>query len=218
MSRRSGFKTSREPLESYRGYRIIKVIDTEYFKSMYGNYYTEYVKNKEVHYTFCKEGEEKRPSQDYDAWLKNKNECFDAIDSFIEDDSLYFTGEERQKYIYGPNHKNSWGFNRESLTKLFNAWKKADKRMRRLYEDRLEDANYHTFNGYLASNDIEGAQRYIEEEFPYQEKFELYTNSAKKRIKEPEKLIEGLNKAISDYLISQGIKDTSVKVRYIENW
>ena len=29
---------------------------------------------------------------------------------------------------------------------------------------------------------------------------------------------EGLNKAIEDYLASQGIKDTSVKVKFCEEW
>lgn len=218
MSRRSGFKTSRTPLEVYKGYRIIKVTEIEYFKSYYGNYYLDDVKSKKVHYAFCKEGNEKRPSQDYDAWAKTKNECIEAIDNFIKDDTLYYTNEERQKYVYAPNHKNGYGFSRESLTKLFNAWKKADKRMKKLYEDRLENANYHSFNSYLTSNDIEGAQKWIEKTFPYREKFNVCIISPKTKLKNIQNLTEGMKKTIVEYLISQGLNGTDVELEYIENW
>jgi hypothetical protein len=40
----------------------------------------------------------------------------------------------------------------------------------------------------------------------------------RKPIDDPQNLEDGLNKAISDYLASQGIKDTSVVVRFCEEW
>ena len=218
MSVRSGRTTKRTPLDVYKGFRIIQVIEIEYYYSHFTHNYTNLVNKREGHYTFCKDGEEKRPSQDYNAWAETKKECMECIDKFLADNTLYFTNEEREKYIYKPNRKNSWGFNRETITKLFNAWKKADKRIKRLYEDRLTDANYHSFCGLLCENDVEGAQKWIEKEFAYREKFEVYTKSPKARIKDPKALEEGINKAISDYLVKQGIKDTSVEARYIENW
>ena len=218
MSVRSGKKTSRYPLDVYKGFRIIKVKIIEYYRSSFSSGYTNFPEKIETHYTFCKEGEEKRPSQDYNAWADNKKECIECIDKFLADNTLYFTEEELQKYVHGPNHKNGYGFNRQSITKLFNDWKKADKRIKILYEDRLTDANFHSFCGFLCANDVEGAQKWIEEEFAYREKFEVYTKSPKTRIKDPKALEEGINKAISDYLVKQGIKGTSVQVRFCENW
>ena len=84
MSLRKGHnKTSREPLEVYNGYRIIMVIELKYEDSDYWP-----IRTKKVHYDFCKEGDEKKPSQHYGAWASNVKECKECIDNFIKDDSI----------------------------------------------------------------------------------------------------------------------------------
>lgn len=106
MSVRSGHKTSREPLEIYNGYRIIKVTEIEYERSIFDSLrYSRWPKSKKVHYDFCKEGNEKKPSQHYGVCASNLAECKECIDNFIKDDSIYFTAEEREKYVYKPNKK-----------------------------------------------------------------------------------------------------------------
>jgi hypothetical protein len=95
---------------------------------------------------------------------------------------------------------------------------KASKRIKILLEDRLEDANFHTECGYLANHDYEGFEKLVTKDYTFKEKFEVYTMTQRKRIKDPKSLEEGLNKAIEDYLASQGIKDTSVKVKFCEEW
>ena len=54
--------------------------------------------------------------------------------------------------------------------------------------------------------------------YKFRDKFEVITETECKRIKDPKQFENGLSKVIGDYLASQGIKDTSVNVRYIENW
>jgi hypothetical protein len=219
MSVRSGHKTSREPLDIYNGYRIIKVTEIEYERSIFDpSRYSSWPKNKEVHFDFCKEGNEKKPSQHYGAWASNIKECKECIDNFIKDNSIYFTAEEREKYVYKPNRKCHWGYGYNSLMKLLKEHQKADKRMKILIEDRLTDANFHSESGLLSEGKYDEFIEWVRKKFKFCEKFEVYTETEGKRIKDPKQFEKGLAKVIGDYLASQGIKDTSVNVRFIEDW
>jgi len=219
MSVRSGHKTSRNPMTSYKGYTIIQVIEIEYERSIFDpSRYSDWPKRKEVHYDFCKEGDEKKPSQHYGAWASNVKECKECIDNFIKDDSIYFTAEEREKYVHKPNKKCDYCYGYDSLMKLLKEHQKADKRMKILIEDRLTDANFHSESGLLANGDYEGFIALVRKDYPFNEKFEVITATECKRIKDPKQFEDGLAKVISDYLASQGVKDTSVSVRFIEDW
>ena len=225
MSVRSGKKTSRTPLEVYNGYRIIKVTKIEYHRYRWNpEYFDEnWIDHKKVYYDFCKEGDEKKPSQDYKAYAKNVAECKEAIDKFLSGDNksngdIYYTHEEFQKYVKKPNEKCDYAYGYDSLMKLMRQHQKADKRMRWFIEERLEDANFHAECGLLAKGDYEGFIELVRKDYKFHEKFEVYTETECKRIKDPQTLVEGMNKVIADYLASQGVKDTSVNVRFIENW
>jgi hypothetical protein len=219
MSVRSGHKTSRTPLEVYNGYRIIKVTEIEYERSIFdSSRFSDWPKRKEIHYDFCKEGNEKKPSQHYGSWASNVKECKECIDNFIKDDSIYFTAEEREKYVHRPNRKCDYGYGYDSLMKLMREHQKADKRMKILLEDRLTDANFHSACSYLSECDYEGFENFVAKDCKFHEKFEIYTHTMRKAIKDPKRLEDGLNKVISDYLASQGITDTSVEVKYCEDW
>ena len=219
MSVRSGHKTSRNPMTNYKGFTIIQVTEIDYECSIFDpSRFSNWPKRKEVHYDFCKEGNEKKPSQHYGAWASNVAECKECIDNFIKDDSIYFTAEEREKYVYRPNRKCDWGYGYDSLMKLLKEHQKADKRMKILIEDRLEDANFHSECDLLAKGDYEGYIELVRNTYKFREKFEVMTETECKRIKDPKQFEDGLAKVISDYLASQGVKDTSVNVRFIENW
>ena len=220
MSVRSGYKTSRTPLDVYNGYRIIKVTEIEYARSIFDpSCYSDYPEKKRVYYTFCKEGDEKRPSQDYRMVCAHSiKECKECIDNFIKDDSIYFTAEEREKYVYKPNRKCGYDYGYDSLMKLLKEHQKADKRMKILIEDRLTDANFHSESGLLSYGDYDGYVELVKKTYKFREKFEVYTETECKRIKDPKQFEDGLAKVIADYLASQGVKDTSVKVKFIEDW
>lgn len=219
MSVRSGYKTSREPLDIYNGYRIIKVTEIEYERSFFDpSRYSNWPKSKKVHFDFCAVGNEKKPSQHYGAWAKNVAECKECIDKFIEDNSLYFTAEEYQKYVKRPNSKCDYIYGYDSLMKLLKEHQKADKRMKILIEDRLTDANFHSESGLLSEGKYDEFIELVRKTHKFCEKFEVYTETECKRIKDPKQFEEGLAKVISDYLASQGVKDTSVNVRFIEDW
>ena len=219
MGVNSGHKRSRSALDSYKGYRIIKVTDIEYLRSIFdSSKFSKYPSKKEVHYTFCKDGNEKRPTQDYNAWAKTIADCKVCIDKFLEDDSLYFTEEEREKYVYKPNSKCGWAYGYDSLMKILKEHKSADKRMKILLEDRLEDANFKQECALLAQEEYEEFEQYVGDKYKFNEKFEVYTHTKHSRIKNPKELVDGLKMAIDAYFASKGIKDTSVEVKFCEEW
>ena len=145
-------------------------------------------------------------------------ECKECIDNFIKDDSIYFTAEEREKYVYKPNHKCGWVYGYDSLMKLLKEHQKASKRMKILIEDRLTDANFHSESGLLSEGKYDEFTALVRKTFKFREKFEVMTETECKRIKDPKQFEEGLAKVIEEYLKSQGVKDTSVRVNFIENW
>lgn len=220
MSTRSGKKTSRNKIETYKGFDIIQVLVIKYYKPSYSDYYTNIVDKKEVHYDFCKEGEYNKPSKAYECWASNVAECKECIDNFIKDDSIYFTAEEREKYVYRPNRKCDWAYGYDSLMKLLKEHQKADKRMKILIEDRLTDANFHSESGLLAKGDYEGYIELVRKDYKFREKFEVMTETECKRIKDPQRLEAHIKSAIEEYFKAHkmDVGNTSVKVKFIENW
>ena len=217
MSVKSGKTTKRIVVEEdYKGFDIIKVKVTNYW--FYAGYYRDTIDKIETYFTFCAHGNSNRPSMEYDTRSATLSEIKEKIDYFIKDDSIYFTAEEREKYVHKPNRKCDYAYGYDSLMKLMREHQKADKRMKILLEDRLTDANFHSACSYLSDCDYEGFENFVANDCKFHEKFEVYTHTMRKAIKDPKRLEDGLNKAISDYLASQGIKDTSVEVKFCEEW
>ena len=71
MSTRSGRTTQRRVVDVHKGYSIIKVKVTNWYKPRYSTYYTNIPDTVEVHYDFCLVGREKCPSQLYECYAKN---------------------------------------------------------------------------------------------------------------------------------------------------
>ena len=217
MSWRSGSKTSRNKVAIYKGFEIIKVTTERYHKNIWGDGYDrKWIEKRETHFDFCKEGNDTKPSQAYECWAKDIERCKECIDRFIEDDTTYFTKEERQKYVINPNAKRDWGYHYDSLMKLMREHKKADKRMKILLEDRLEDANFSTECNLLRDEDYEYFEEYVTNEYQFEEKFEVYTSTKRKAIADPNALKDIIQMALDEAFKKYGIKDTSVIVRFCE--
>ena len=220
MRTKNDSRTKRRVVETYKGFDIIKVIVEYFHKSCFYEYYydDDWVDTREIHFDFCKEGEGKRPSQAYSVYANNISHCKECIDKFIEDDSLYFTDEEVRKYVRKPNHDCDWRYGYDSLMKLMKQHQKADKRMKRLIECRLSDANFHSEAGFLSEEDYVGFTDLVRKTYKFREKFEIYTETMGKRIDNPKGLEEGLKMVINDFLKKRGIEDTNVRVNFVENW
>lgn len=220
MGKTDGITRSRSKVETYRGFSIIRVVAIHHWYNEYNRCYEmsrQFEIKREVYYEFCNEGDENRPSQAYDCKAK-KEEIKGCIDKFIEDDSIYFTYAEREKYVYQPNRKNDYGFGYNDLMKLMREHQKSRKRIQILLEDRLTDANFHSECGFLCTGDYEGFKKFVAEQFQFREKFEVYTSTKCKRLKDPQALRDLIEQAINETFEKYGIKDTSAKVEFIEDW
>ena len=142
----------------------------------------------------------------------------ECIDNFIKDDSIYFTEEEREKYVKRPNRKCDYGYGYDSLMKIMREHQKADKRMKILLEDRLTDANFHSACSFLVKGDYDGFEKFVADDCQFNEKFEVYTHTKRKRIKDPKALERLIQSAIDEALLRYGIKETSVEVKFCEEW
>ena len=221
MSWRSGKKTSRNRVAIHKGFDIIQVTEIRYHKNIWGDGYDRHwIDKKETHYDFCKEGNDTKPSQAYECWASNIAECKECIDNFIKDDSIYFTAEERQKYVKKPNEKCDYRYGYDSLMKIMREHQKADKRIKILLADRLEDANFHTECGFLRDEDYKGFEEYVTKEHQFKEKFEVYTFTECKPIEDPQRLEAHIKSAIEEYFKAHkmDVGNTSVEVKYCEVW
>ena len=221
MSKTDGITRSRNKVEAYKGFAIIKVLAIYHWYSHYSGCYLmskQYETKREVYYEFCKEGDENRPSQAYLVTEKAIAELKNRIDAMISGKEIYFTEAEREKYVYKPNHKCQWAYGYESLMKIVKEHKKADKRMKILLEDRLDDANFHYEAGMLSEGKYDELEEDIARNYQFREKFEIYTLTKRKRLDNPEGLIDGLKKVLEDYLRGRGVNDTSVCVKFVKDW
>ena len=90
--------------------------------------------------------------------------------------------------------------------------------MKILIEDRLTDANYHTESGLLSEGKYDEFTALVRKTYKFREKFEILTETECKCIKDPKRFEEGLANVIEAYLKSQGVKDTTARVKFIEDW
>lgn len=225
MSVRSGKETKRHPLEVYKGFRIIKTEHITYHRNLWDNtrFDKNWIDSRDIYFNFCKEGEEKYPSKDYQIGVKTISDCKEAIDKFLSGDSMdngdiYYTHEEYQKYVKQPNVKCDYAYGYESLMKIMRQHQKADKRMQWFLEERLHDANFHSAASILSDGDYERFENFVADDCKFHEKFEVYTHTKRKRIKDPEALERLIQSAIDEALLRYGIKETSVEVKYCEVW
>lgn len=225
MSWRSGKETKRHPLEVYKGFRIIKTEHITYHRNLWDNtrFDRNWIDSRDIYFNFCKEGEEKYPSKDYQIGVKTISECKEAIDKFLNGEDkgngdIFYTHEEFQKYVKKPNEKCDYAYGYDSLMKLMRQHQKADKRMQWFLEERLHDANFHSEGDILSEGNYEKFEEYVANTNPFNEKFEVYTHTKRKAIKDQKALEMVIKSAIDEALLRYGIKETSVEVKYCEVW
>ena len=223
MSKTDGITRSRNKVESYKGFSIIRVVAVHHWYNNYSKCYEmsrQYETKREVYYEFCKEGDENRPSCAYDSKSKSVAEAKENIDKFIADDTLFFTDAEREKYVKKPNNKCDYAYGYDSLMKLMREHQKAPKRIQILLEDRLSDANFRHESRLLSELKYDELEEYITNEYQFREKFEIITSTKRGRIKDPKRLEAHIQSAIEEYFKEHkmDVGDTSVVVRFCEEW
>lgn len=219
MSKLDGITKSRSKVgDSYKGFSIIHVIAIHHWYNNFDRCYEmsrQFETKREVYYEFCKVGDENKPSQAYGVTEKSIAAIKECIDKMLSGEEIYFTDAEREKYIYRPNRKCHWAYGYDSLMQILRQHKKADKRMKILLEDRLDDANFHYEAGLLGNENYKEYEESVIKNFQFREKFEIITHTPKKRLKDPKELLDGLKKVLDEFFKTH---ETTVEVKFIEDW
>jgi hypothetical protein len=228
MSKADGITRSRRFVESHKGFSIIQVVALKHWYNNYRQCYemsSKYVIKRGVYYEFCKEGDENRPSCAYASKSNSVAETKEDIDKFLNGDNkgngdIYYTYEEYQKYVKSPNVKCDYGYGYDSLMKIMCQHQKADKRMKWFLEERLHDSNFHSGSNLLSEGRYGEFEELVTNENPFKEKFEVYTITLKKNIKDPKRLEAHIQSAIEEYFKEHkmDVGDTSVRVSFCEKW
>lgn len=155
-------RTTRQKVEEYRGFLIIRNI----WEHSRGHYHVE----RNVSYSLCKPDEttEKAWNKAYnrlDTWGRTVESIKKVADSILSGERVVYTDEQYQRFVKGYNNKYNFGFNRNRLLATMRTHKNGDKVMKRLMEDRLEDANFHDYCAALCENDYEKFMDLLNVEF-----------------------------------------------------
>ena len=147
-------KETKEVVGEYNGFAIYRVTiqgrEWDYFHRCY----TDKITHTDVYYTFAK-GVGKPL---YDCYRCTVDSLCEAIDEFINGTTCFLTKAERRKYIAKPNEECEWGFSKKDCQKFLEEHKKGNIKTQYIIEERLEDANFHTFCGLLCAKDYNGAE------------------------------------------------------------
>ena len=113
MSKTDGITRSRNKVDSYKGFSIIKVLAVYHWYNNYDRRYEmskQYETKREVYYEFCKEGDENRPAQAYGVYPtpKSVETAKEAIDKMLSGEEIYFTDAEREQFESDTADERAW--------------------------------------------------------------------------------------------------------------
>jgi len=159
---KKSLRTKRTLVDNYKGYPIFLEVNT-YFKHSFFNpkyYDTNHVSSKTENYYCCiKNGDMTKSSDRYAYCCRSIEEVKNLISRIENGEEIVLTDKERHDWVIAPNSKNGWGFNTEMLMAIMRAYKKASKRRRVGYLERLEDANFHSEYSALEEENYEEFER-----------------------------------------------------------
>ena len=154
-------KTTRQKVEEYKGFLIIR----EIWEHQNGWYNVE----KSISYFLCKPDETtpkpwNRAENRLYTWGRTIEDVKKIADELLAGKKVVYTDADRQKYVNNYNRKHGWGFNKNTLLATMRMHQNGTPEMKRLMEDRLEDANFHSYCGDLCENDYGAFMQRIENE------------------------------------------------------
>lgn len=158
---------------TYRGYPICLEVITDYavqrvfHESGETLYDSDKVISTRLYYIPCVKGGNINNSSHRYAWQYTDVEGAKGMIDLIESGKrIALTEKERRDWVLRPNEKAQWGFSKQSLTALINAYRKETSPRRRMgYLERLEDANFHTEYELLENGEYDELEKLIADTF-----------------------------------------------------
>lgn len=153
-------------MEVYRSHIIYKVrVDTLEWSPNDHAYRTDWINNREYIYRIGKAGRGYQITNLLNAHTATIDEAQTLIDDMLDNGTIQLTIKEYQEWVKRPNRENNWCFSKQDLQETLEAYKRAKPRKRYGYEQRLTDANFHSFCGLLIEGKFNEAKQWIEKEF-----------------------------------------------------
>ena len=158
---KTGYKTTKNLVGQYNGFFIYRIVTEVREWDRFYRCYTDRIVQERIGYQFSK----KENGPLFECYRYSLEDITNCIDEFISGNIYYMTKADRRKYITKPNEECGWGFNKEDCQKFLEEHKKGNMRTKYIIEERLEDANFHTFCGLLSNMEYDKAMKYIEEDY-----------------------------------------------------
>lgn len=152
---------------TYKGFSIIRVTTTQYGRSPYSNKYSKVWGKTNVYqdYFFCKAGSERKPTQRFVCYCSNLESAKKNIDRLLSGAEVILTRGEYARRIQVPNEKCEWGFSKADLLSFMKKHERGDKKTKYVIEERLTDANFHSYCGLLFDGKYDKFAELVKQEY-----------------------------------------------------
>ena len=145
-----GYKTTRHEIGTHRGHTLYKGATFEVDGITTPKLVDEFVGMT------VKGGNFKRKQDRYEFFVNYEGTAKSMIDLIEDQEEIILTESEHRKWVTGPNSEHQWGFNKQSMLRLLNDYKKEKcPRRRKGYVERLYDANFHLMASALEDENYE---------------------------------------------------------------
>ena len=166
-------------VEEYKGYQIIKVVQ---YKHSWDNWEKKYFKKfrgqlqgtKNAYYTFCDSGAD--ISKENTHYMTNRGDeegCKICIDKLVDGTMYYFTNGEFHKEVTSYCAKKGWGFSKKDLLAMLKRHKSGTLRDKAIVEERLTDANFHSYCSLICDGDYNGYLELVRKEYANEFSFQV---------------------------------------------
>lgn len=111
--------------------------------------------------------------------------------------SYNISDDEYNRKVSDYNSRHGWGFTSKELTDLAKQHYEGDDRTKAILQERLTDANYHSFEKALDEDDYERFESHMNEEYGKPKKRAAFFEQLDKKVREKVGEIKPSKKAIA---------------------
>lgn len=204
------------PIEEYKGFQIIQVHKCYYYYSNWERMYDAcIVTSRDGYFSFTDKGVDAgRENNHYQMRADSVEACRNYIDKFVSGEFYVMTHTDYAKNVCSYVAKCGYGFTREQLYKMEKDHQKGDLRTKYIIEERLTDANYHSYCDFLADGKYKEFHALAREEASPTYSYTIDLKNYGKNF-DPKRLESHIFAAVADYLREHNMCNGEVNVKAV---
>ena len=191
---------SRQYVETYKGFDIVKETTTYFFYSNFSRRFQEdLIDKRETKYRICKEGDNKKPSKFVVFYGRDTvKEAREQIDKIVNHEKgyLYVTEEEYKRNVRDKDRKNGYGLSYADIRKFIKQYKEGDEKQRFFILERLENCNFHHIYALIAEERYEEAEEVAAEDLKLYKDISISVTTKRSMFDMTEKMKEAIREAV----------------------